>query len=57
VTDADYEVRLANRRRVNLMTSGNLGVRLGVDYRRVFISDGGENEFRLVAGVVIPIGK
>jgi len=30
---------------------------LGVDYRRVFISDGGENEFRLVAGVVIPIGK
>jgi hypothetical protein len=39
------------------MTSGNVGVRLGADYRRIFISGGAENEFRLVAGVVIPIGK
>jgi hypothetical protein len=39
------------------MTSGNFGVRLAADYRRIFISGGGENEFRLAAGVVIPFGK
>jgi hypothetical protein len=39
------------------MTSESFGVRFGADYRRIFISGGGENEFRLVAGVVIPIGK
>ena len=50
-------VRLQVGGGVNLMTSGSFGVRLGADYRRIFISDGGENEFRLVAGVVIPIGK
>jgi hypothetical protein len=26
---------------VNLIASGNFGVRLGTDYRRIFISDGG----------------
>ena len=55
--DADTEFALQIGGGVNLMTSGNLGVRLGADYRRIFVSDGGENEFRLVAGVVIPIGK
>ena len=56
-TDSDTEFALQIGGGVNLMTSGNLGVRLGADYRRIFISDGGENEFRLVAGVVIPFGK
>jgi Outer membrane protein beta-barrel domain len=56
-SDADTEFALQIGGGVNLMTSGNFGVRLGADYRRIFISDGGENEFRLVAGVVIPIGK
>jgi hypothetical protein len=56
-TDADTEFALQIGGGVNLMTSGHFGVRLGADYRRIFISDGGENEFRLVAGVVIPIGK
>lgn len=56
-TDADTELALQIGGGVNLMTSGNFGVRLGADYRRIFISDGGENELRLVAGVVIPFGK
>jgi hypothetical protein len=56
-TDADTEFALQIGGGVNLMTSGNFGVRLGADYRRILISDGGENEFRLVAGVLIPIGK
>jgi opacity protein-like surface antigen len=56
-TDADTEFALQIGGGVNLMTSGSFGVRLGADYRRIFISGGGENEFRLVAGVVIPIGK
>jgi Outer membrane protein beta-barrel domain len=56
-SDADTEFALQIGGGVNLMTLGNVGVRLGADYRRIFISDGGENEFRLVAGVVIPIGK
>jgi opacity protein-like surface antigen len=56
-SDADTEFALQIGGGVNLMASRNFGVRLGADYRRIFISDGGENEFRLVAGVVIPIGK
>jgi len=56
-SDADTEFALQIGGGVNLRTSGSFGVRLGADYRRIFISDGGENEFRLVAGVVIPIGK
>lgn len=56
-TDADTEFALQIGGGVNLMTSGNFGVRLGADYRRIFISGGGENEFRLVAGAVIPIGR
>jgi opacity protein-like surface antigen len=56
-TDAETEFALQIGGGVNLMTSGNFGVRLGADYRRIVVSDGGENEFRLVAGVVIPIGK
>src|SRR5882672_8533086 len=57
VSDADTEFALQIGGGVNLLTSGNFGVRLGADYRRIFISGEGENEFRLVAGVVIPIGK
>jgi outer membrane protein with beta-barrel domain len=56
-SDADTEFALQIGGGVNLMTLGNVGVRLGADYRRIFISDGGENEFRVAAGVVIPIGK
>jgi Outer membrane protein beta-barrel domain len=56
-TDADTEFALQIAGGVNLIASANFGVRLGADYRRIFISDGGENEFRLVAGVVIPIGR
>ena len=56
-TDAVTEFALQIGGGLNLMTSENFGVRLGADYRRIFISDGGENEFRVVAGVVIPIGK
>ena len=57
VGDADTEFALQIGGGVNLMTSGNIGVRLGADYRRIFISAGGENEFRVVAGVVIPFGR
>jgi hypothetical protein len=56
-TDADTEFALQIGGGVNLMTSGTFGVRLGADYRRIFVSDGGENEFRLMAGVVFPFGK
>ena len=56
-TDADTEFALQVGGGVNVMTSGHFGVRLGADYRRIFISEGGENEFRLVVGVVIPVGK
>ena len=56
-TDTDTEFAMQIGGGANLMTSGNFGVRLGADYRRIFISGGGENEFRLVAGIVIPIGK
>jgi outer membrane protein with beta-barrel domain len=56
-TDADTEFALQFGGGVNLMMSRNFGVRLGADYRRIFISDGGENEFRLGAGVVIPFGQ
>jgi hypothetical protein len=54
---ADTEFALQLGGGVNLMTSENLGVRVGADYRRIFISGEGENEFRVVAGVVIPFGK
>ena len=40
---------------VNLMSSSNAGLRLGVDYVRAFGEDGGDI-FRVSAGVVIPIG-
>jgi hypothetical protein len=56
-SDSDTEFALQIGGGVNVLTSGHVGVRLGADYRRIFISDGGENEFRLVAGVVIPIGR
>ena len=42
---------------VDAMMRRNLGLRLGADYRRFFIPDFGENEFRLVAGLVLPFGK
>ena len=48
--DADTAFALQIGGGLNLMTSGNFGVRLGADYRPTFISGGGENEFRLVAG-------
>ena len=57
VSDADTRFALQIGGGVNLMTAGNFGVRLGLDYRRIFVSEGGENEFRVAAGVVIPIGK
>ena len=57
VADADTRFALQIGGGVNLMTAGNFGVRLGLDYRRIFVSDGGENEFRVAAGVVIPIGR
>jgi hypothetical protein len=56
-SDADTEFALQVGGGVNLMTSGSFGVRLGADYRRIFISGGGENEFRLGVGVVVPFGK
>jgi hypothetical protein len=56
-TDADTEFALQVGGGVNLMTSETFGVRLAADYRRIFISGGGENEFRLAAGVVIAIGR
>jgi hypothetical protein len=56
-SDADTEFAVQVGGAVDLITSGNIGVRLGADYRRIFISGGGENEFRVVAGVVIPFGK
>ena len=50
-TDADaFALQIGGG--LNLMPSGNFGVRLGADYRRTFISGGGENDFRLVADVV-----
>ena len=42
---------------VDAMMRRNLGLRLGADYRRIFFPDVGENEFRLVAGLVLPFGK
>jgi len=57
LSDADTRFALQLGGGVNLMTLANFGVRLGVDYRRIFITDGGENEFRIGAGVVIPFGK
>jgi opacity protein-like surface antigen len=42
---------------VDAMMRKNLGLRLGADYRRFFLPDSGENEFRLVAGLVFPFGK
>ena len=42
---------------VNAMMRRNLGLRLAADYRRFFMPDFGENEFRLVAGLVLPFGK
>lgn len=36
----------------------NVGVRVGADYRRVFLEDGeGLNQFRLHAGVVLGLGR
>jgi opacity protein-like surface antigen len=56
-SDADTELALQVGGGVNLLPSGNFGVRLAADYRRIFISGGGENDFRVGAGVVIPFGK
>lgn len=42
---------------VNVMATGNVGIRLGADYRRVFTEDEGTNEARFVVGVVLPFGK
>jgi hypothetical protein len=38
---------------VNAMVSDNFGIRVGADYRRI-VTGNGENEFRVVGGVVIP---
>ena len=56
-SDAETEFAMQFGGGVDLMTLGNIGLRLGADYRRIFVSDGGENQFRLLAGVVIPFGK
>jgi hypothetical protein len=42
---------------VDAMMRRNLGLRLAADYRRFFIPDFAENEFRLVAGLVLLLGK
>jgi opacity protein-like surface antigen len=42
---------------VDAMVRRNLGLRLGADYRRIFFPGFGENDFRLVAGLVLPFGK
>ena len=42
---------------VDAMVRRNLGLRLGADYRRILFPGFGENEFRLVAGLVLPFGK
>jgi opacity protein-like surface antigen len=41
---------------VNIMPTPNLGVRLGLDYLRVFSEDEGTNVFRFAAGVVVGFG-
>lgn len=45
---------------VNIPVNDMWDVRVGADYRRVFIGEdqgGGENEFRFVVGIVLPIGQ
>jgi opacity protein-like surface antigen len=39
---------------VNAWVTNNFGIRIGADYRRI-LTGGGENEVRVVGGVVIPI--
>jgi opacity protein-like surface antigen len=54
VSDSDTQFALQAGGGVNLNVSQRWGVRVGADWRRIFVSDGGENEFRVVAGLVIP---
>ena len=54
-SETDFALQIGGG--VDAMMWGNLGLRLGADYRRIFISGSGENEFRLVAGIVIPFNK
>ena len=42
---------------VNVMPAGNVGLRVGADYIRMFTPDQGTNVFRFSAGVVLPFGK
>jgi hypothetical protein len=42
---------------VDSMMRRSLRLRLGADYRRVFLPGFGENEFRFVAGLVLPFGE
>jgi opacity protein-like surface antigen len=41
---------------VNFMFTERVGVRVGVDYLRIFEEDSGANVFRFAAGVVVPFG-
>ncbi len=42
---------------VNIMSARNVGLRVGVDYVRIFATDAGTNALRFTTGIVIPFGK
>lgn len=52
--ESDTQFALQAGGGANLQVSARFGVRVGADWRRIFFSDGSENEFRVVAGVVFP---
>ena len=54
ISNSDTQFALQAGGGVNLKISPRWGVRVGADWRRIFVSDAGENEFRVVAGLVIP---
>ena len=59
LSPAETKVALQPNIGVNLMITDKVGVRAAADYRRVFLGNdrGGENEFRVAVGVVLPFGK
>jgi hypothetical protein len=52
-SDTEFALQLGGG--VNVMASPRVGVRAGVDYRRIFTVD--ENEVRFAFGIVLPFGK
>lgn len=57
IGDSSTEFALQPGGGVDIWLSSRAGIRVGADYRRVFVEDDGINEFRFHVGVVVSGGR